>query len=455
MSKYKFTTQEWEHCLKVLQILKDDPYDNPNNQLLSGLITKVYKTSKKLKSKVNSNVLKTEDTIQLKSTVIAKNALNNISLYGDTALKQKEQPEYQTLHKPRNCYACNSLYKDMHFFYGRMCPSCAELNYEKRFESIDLSNRNVILTGGRVKVGYATALKLLRANANLVITTRFPASALHNFKQETDYEQWKDQLTVYGLDLRNLKAVEQFIAYYKSQYESLDILINNAAQTIKYDDTYYLPIVQKEQQLALEYHQEQRLICNPNSVLNNTKLLENSIQNIDFEMNRFGQPIDRRTKTSWNSTLEEVSMYELLEVNLINQISPYFMIKEFTPLFQNSSFDKRFIINVTSSEGQFSYHNKTQYHPHTNMTKAALNMLTKTSGSTYKYLGIYMYAVDVGWISTGAQEALRQKQFDQGYIPPLDSVDGAARIMHPIFEGLIGNPILVGTLLKNYVIENW
>ncbi|MGK0389048.1 MAG: NAD(P)-dependent dehydrogenase (short-subunit alcohol dehydrogenase family) [Maribacter sp.] len=105
----------------------------------------------------------------------------------------------------------------------------------KRILEIDLSNRNVILTGGKVKVGYATALKLLRSNANLILTTRFPALALENFKKEKDYHKFSDRLDIYGLDLRNLSAVSEFIAYYIDKYSSIDILINNAAQ----DDSLY------------------------------------------------------------------------------------------------------------------------------------------------------------------------------------------------------------------------
>ena len=148
-------------------------------------------------------------------------------------------------------------------------------------------------------------------------------------------------------------------------------------------------------------------------------------------------------------------MLELMEVNLINQISPYFLIKELLPLLKASGSDKKHIINVTSSEGQFSYDRKTIFHPHTNMTKAALNMMTKTSAPDFEKHNIYMNAVDVGWISTGAKESLREKQFERGYIPPLDPVDGASRIIHPIYEAEINNSIFVGKLLKNYRIEEW
>lgn len=450
---YNFSETEWESCIKVLNELKKDPFQNPDNLLLSGLITKVYKTAKKYKNREAFLKAKSEDVKTIKNTVISKNALENKTLYAD-GVKQDET-NYKTLNKPKGCYCCGTEFNKLHFFYNRLCPECAEANYERRFETVDLNNRNVIVTGGRVKVGFATALKFLRADANVILTTRFPALALENFKKEEDFDSWQNKLTIYGLDLRNLKAVERFIAFYKSEYDTLDILINNAAQTIKYDDNYYLPLVEKEQRLMLLFANEKRLIPNETTVIAEVRLLANASENKDFEMNRFGQPVDSRTKTSWNSTLEEVSMYELLEVNLINQISPYFMIKEFTPLFKNSVLGKRFIINVTSSEGIFSYSNKTIYHPHTNMTKAALNMLTKTSGIDYEKDDIYMYAVDVGWISTGAKETLRKKQFEEGYIPPLDAVDGAARIIHPIAEVLNGNAISVGTLLKNYEISPW
>jgi NAD(P)-dependent dehydrogenase (short-subunit alcohol dehydrogenase family) len=145
----------------------------------------------------------------------------------------------------------------------------------------------------------------------------------------------------------------------------------------------------------------------------------------------------------------------LIEVNLINHISPYILISELTDLMAKSTYNERFIINVTSSEGQFSYVNKTVFHPHTNMTKAALNMLTRTSASDYVEKSIFMNSVDVGWVSTGAHEAKRQRLFDNLQIPPLDSVDGAMRIIHPILEIKQGNRDLYGKLLKNYQVVDW
>ncbi|MGB0839887.1 MAG: SDR family NAD(P)-dependent oxidoreductase, partial [Chitinophagales bacterium] len=139
----------------------------------------------------------------------------------------------------------------------------------------------------------------------------------------------------------------------------------------------------------------------------------------------------------------------------INHISPYLLIQGLSPLLKASKYKNRLIINVSSAEGQFSYSNKTIYHPHTNMTKAALNMLTRTSAKEYARYGIYMNSVDVGWVSTGATESLRKVQFEQAYIPPLDSVDAASRILHPIVSILQEETIFIGQLLKNYQVEAW
>ncbi|MDR2950452.1 MAG: SDR family oxidoreductase [Prevotella sp.] len=451
MSAQRFTEEEWNTCIKVLTALKDNPFDNPDNETFKTLITKIHKNARKTIRKDNSQERRNEDIDILLSSEIAKQAKNNTSTYSGHKI---ESNSYQQLNSFDNCYACNQPFDKMHFFYSRLCPECAEYNYQQRFESIDLTGRNVILTGGRVKIGYATALKILRSEANLIVSSRFPSLALDQLSNEPDYPEWKDRLIVYGLDLRNLRAVEDFVSYVKTEFETLDILINNAAQTIKYPDNYYVPLINNEALALKKLGGQNKLLPNKTPVTNQTNFLELKDMPITFDKNRFGQPVDNREKNSWNSKLDEISMYELLEVNLINQISPYLLIKGLKSLFLKSQYPDRFIINVTSSEGQFSYTNKTIFHPHTNMTKAALNMMTRTSAEEFAEDSIYMNCVDVGWVSTGAKEELRKKQFEQGYIPPLDSVDGAARILHPIREIITGNKIF-GKLLKNYKETNW
>ena len=447
-----FTDKEWETCIKVLTTLKDNPFDNPDNESFKTLITKIHKNARKEIRKETSQKKRNSDINTLLSSEIAKQACQNTSIYSEGEIAYKEK--YQQLSSPSRCYACNQSYDKMHFFYNRLCPDCAEFNYKQRFETTNLSGRNVILTGGRVKVGYATALKILRAGANLILTSRFPGLALDQLNKEPDYNEWSQRLVIYGLDLRNIRAVEDFIDYVRKQYQWLDILINNAAQTIKYPDNHYIPLINNEAVILKKIDNNVKLLPNKTAVTQQANLLELKEISIPYDKNRFGQPVDKREKNSWNSKLDEISMYELLEVNLINQISPYLLIKELKPLFLKSDFNDKFIINVTSSEGQFSYDNKTIFHPHTNMTKAALNMMTRTSAEEFAADGIYMSSVDVGWISTGANEELRKRQFEQGYIPPLDSVDGASRILHPIIEGGKDN-FLYGKLLKNYIEVDW
>ncbi|CAA6821517.1 MAG: Oxidoreductase [uncultured Sulfurovum sp.] len=474
---YGFSSEEWDSCLKVLNQLKDKPLHNPDNKIFGTLITKVHKQAKKALKHIEVEVQeKTEESKKekskkeprrksrrqihkafdlnlVKASTIVSNAFSKTSFFSHdpTVLTT-----FTTLKSSKKCYCCDATYYEIHSFYHKLCPSCATKNYAHRTLELDLKGRHIILTGGRVKIGYALALKFLRSGANLTLTSRFPALNLKQLEQEHDYEDWKHRVTVYGLDLRNIRAVEKFIDFYKKNNDSLDILVNNAAQTISYTEEYYQPLIAKEQKFLMAFNEEQRLIANMTAMTDQVQTfncLEPTAQ--ECEVNRFGQPIDFRDKNSWNSTLTEVSTHELLEVNLINHISPYLLIKAFTPLLKASPFDEKFIINVSSSEGQFSYANKTMYHPHTNMTKSALNMLTRTSALEYSHDNIYMNSVDVGWISTGAIESKRQKLFEQGSVPPLDSVDGMARVIHPIYEALEKKQFTFGKLLKDFKVVEW
>ena len=426
---------------------------NPDNALLSGLITKIYKTARKSIRQESYSEKRQQDLSVHQASVISQQALAGTSLYENLA---KTEHVFTPFHIPKSCYICQAKYTEGHFFYDRLCPPCAVENYEKRFDTADLSGRHVLLTGGRVKVGYAAALKFLRSGATLCLTTRFPALAYAQLRQEADFDSWKQRLWVYGLDLRNLRAIEQFIEFYQQHFPALDILVNNAAQTIQYTDDYYRPVVQREQ------HMLQQLAVPPARLVANSTPVSTALAAVEYqqlipapvELSRFGQPVDSREKNSWNSGLTDISLYELLEVNLINHIAPYQLIKQLKPLMLRSPFRDKFIVNVTSSEGIFQHGNKTSYHPHTNMTKAALNMLTLTSAPEFVREHIYMTAVDVGWVSTGATESLRKKQFESGYIPPLDSVDAAARILHPVVQGLQGH-YLSGILLKDYHQHAW
>ncbi len=453
MDKFPFTSDEWAACLKVLKALKNDPLNNPDNLQFKTLVTLIHKRARKSIRNEEKNTKNQQDQAKIKGTTIIKNALSNTTLFSH---EQTDKGEYKKLNYDEVCYCCGKNYNLLHFFYSRLCPECAEFNYKFREVETDFRNWQVLITGGRVKIGYATALKFLRNGANVLITSRFPALAMEQFANEKDFEVWKNKLTLYGLDLRNLKEVQTFVQYCHNNFASLDVLINNAAQTIKYTSEYYMPLSSREN-LKLQEFSAHRLIPNSTPVaatVQNKQLLPN-VEIVDLKYNRFGQPVDLREKNSWNSTLDEINLEELLEVNLINHISPYLLISELKSLMTRNAERPAHIINVTSSEGQFSYAGKTMFHPHTNMTKAALNMLTRTSATDFIADKIYMNSVDVGWISTGAHEEKRARLFNKLIIPPLDSVDGAMRIIHPILETESGNNDLYGKLLKNYVVVDW
>lgn len=450
--KFPFSKTEWNACLKVLNALKDDPFNNPDNDSLKSLLQKVAKKARKADRKMARQVKVDADLKVQKESVIVANALSGKSSYSAQGNANPE-PCFKSLHIPKKCYCCNATFDLAHFFYNRMCPDCATDNYEKRSLNKDLSGMTAVVTGCRVKVGYATSLKLLRNGVDVVGTTRFPALALEQYKNEPDYDQWQNRIKVYGLDLRVLKEIERFVEFVSEAFPQLDILINNAAQTIKYPDEYYSSLISSERELLRLEHSR----CFPNATPIGQDIKQISLEgelNNQSDLTRFGQPVDYREKTSWNSSLSDISLVELIEVNLINQIAPFILIQSFKSMMERTTEAYSFVINVTSTEGLFDHQNKTHCHPHTNMTKASLNMITRTSSEEFSEDNILMNSVDVGWISTGASEKLRKQQFDRAYVPPLDSVDGASRIFNPIYRALDGD-IEYGKLFKDYHHHQW
>jgi hypothetical protein len=130
----------------------------------------------------------------------------------------------------QHCYVCKGSFTELHHFYDQLCPSCAELNYRKRGELADLTGRVALLTGGRVKIGYQAAIKLLRCGAEVIVTTRFPRDAAARFAQEEDFAVWGDRLKIYGLDLRHTPSVEAFCTEILRTRDRLDFIVNNPAR---------------------------------------------------------------------------------------------------------------------------------------------------------------------------------------------------------------------------------
>lgn len=457
------------------------------------------------------------------------------------------------------CYICKSLYTQLHFFYSQMCPKCAEFNWTKRNQEADMTGRIAIVTGGRVKIGYESALKLLRCGAQVIVTSRFPKDAALRFAKEKDFSSWSSRLDVFGLDMRHLRSVEQFCQYVANTYHKLDIIINNAAMTIRRPPAFYKHMMPTEMtafeslppvlQPVLSKHHEFEthfLVAAANStplgieVLPATSTLEaepastvfgyddgssgpsapatgsstsesaatmaqssaeEDLEHVSTDVKRgkstttssapptlssaalsqiaimdedvvenesalfpqghydeHHQQVDNRDKNSWVLELDEVQTPELLEVLAINAVSPFILNSKLKHLMDKSSFADKHVINVSAMEGKFTFAGKTTKHPHTNCAKASLNMMTRTAAAHYLKSGIFMNAVETGWITENLpnpeEDRIREASGYSSRIP-LDEIDGAARILDPIFTVMQQGTIEVGKFWKNYVVVDW
>ncbi|MEX0847220.1 MAG: SDR family oxidoreductase [Ilumatobacteraceae bacterium] len=393
--------------------------------------------------------------------------------------------------EPQHCYVCKQDYSRIHPFYDQMCPACGDFNFAKRSETADLSGWVALLTGGRVKIGYQAGIKLLRAGAHLIVTTRFPRDSALRYAHEPDFAQWGHRLEIYGLDLRHTPSIEGFCRHLLHTHDRLDVIINNACQTVRRPPAFYRHMMEVEAAaladmptgvhallgayeglrgvdllqsgdtgLAAIDHDQALVGLTRSAELSQAELVaDDAEQPHRFPVGRLDadlQQVDLRDRNSWRLTLAEVSSVELLETQLVNAAAPFVLNARLKPLMLATPGRQKHIVNVSAMEGQFYRRMKTTRHPHTNMAKAALNMMTRTSAADYQADGIHMNSVDTGWVSDeDAAHIAERKVADHHFHPPLDIVDGAARIVDPIISGVLTGDHVWGQFLKDYRPTDW
>ncbi|MEV6633643.1 SDR family NAD(P)-dependent oxidoreductase [Actinoplanes sp. NPDC051470] len=466
-----------ELALAVLAEVESLPPEHPDAVRVRRATAAIYKTAKEQRRRERRDAILAADAAVTAATATGAPGRLDDETQGIPLRTRTEAPVAGFLQQSRGCYTCKQRYRQVDAFYHQLCPSCAELNFSRRDARTDLTGRRALLTGGRAKIGMYIALRLLRDGAHTTITTRFPHDAVRRFTSMPDSADWLHRLRVVGIDLRDPSQVVA-LADSVAAAGPLDILINNAAQTVRRSPGSYAALEVAESAglpdgplPELEYlggHDASQRVhpaalegtspaLSPHALTALALTAGSASRERIAAMSAIdagGLVPDLAPDNSWSARVHEVDALELLEVQLCNSTAPFILISRLRAAMAASPFPRRYVVNVSAMEGVFSRGYKGAGHPHTNMAKAALNMLTRTSGEDMFADGILMTSVDTGWITDERPHPTRMRLADEGFHAPLDLVDGAARVYDPIVRGEQGEDVY-GCFLKDYAPTAW
>ncbi|WP_341579307.1 SDR family NAD(P)-dependent oxidoreductase [Microbacterium schleiferi] len=474
---------ELEIALRVINAASSLDPEDPAYIALRHQTSKLYKDVKRQSRKEKRKRIAEADRTVVAATATGAPDRIDDETRGIPLAARTSMPFAGELIKARACYICKQDYTLVDAFYHQLCPDCASMSHEKRDARTDLTGKRALLTGGRAKIGMYIALRLLRDGAHTTITTRFPRDAVRRFSSLPDSADWIHRLKIVGIDLRDPAQVIGLADSVASD-GPLEILINNAAQTVRRSPGAYRPLVEAElaplpdgplpELVTFGHTNDAHPLALAQSVSAHPILAPaaRTADELTAEALAAGSASIERLKTgtaidagglipdedrinSWTQHVDQVEPLEMLEVQLANMTAPFLLVSRLRSAMAASSARRKYIVNVSAMEGVFGRGYKGPGHPHTNMAKAALNMLTRTSArEMFETDGILMTAVDTGWITDERPHFTKVRLAEEGFHAPLDLVDGAARVYDPIVRGEAGED-LFGIFLKDYRKGSW
>ncbi|MBZ3905315.1 SDR family NAD(P)-dependent oxidoreductase [Streptomyces griseiscabiei] len=473
-------------CLSVLDELDKLEVDHPDAIAVRRATAGVYRTVKQRRRQERRAAKTAHDKAVTEST--ATGSAQRIDDETEGILPSSVTAEGKIagiLQRPRSCYTCKTRYVEVDYFYHQLCADCARLNRGKRDARADLTGKRALLTGGRAKIGMYIALRLLRDGAHTTITTRFPKDAIRRFKAMDDSADWMHRLEVVGIDLRD-PAQAVSLADQVAEAGPLDILINNATQTVRRLPSAYAALVDGESAPLPAgelppYHVIGAFNSGAVDGLTGSAALPVGTSGLDAQrvadlalvagnasvarhldgtaIDAGGLVPDVVDTNTWVQTIEQISPVELLETQLCNYTAPFILISKLRPAMadaaRKAASGRAYVVNVSAMEGVFGRGYKGAGHPNTNAAKAAMNMVTRTSAQEmFQSDGILMTSVDTGWITDERPHFDKLRLADEGFHAPLDLVDGAARVYDPVVLGEQGEDVY-GVFLKDYAPGKW